>query len=61
MLKYADFGLSKVEGENLEELFLKFAEAGDQWNTQSVDEMMQQNSAKGQPLFVVWVYQTSVH
>ena len=28
ILKYADFGLSKVEGENLEELFEKFAEAG---------------------------------
>ncbi|VDI57338.1 serine/threonine-protein kinase ULK4 [Mytilus galloprovincialis] len=28
ILKYADFGLSKVEGENLEELFEKFSEAG---------------------------------
>lgn len=28
ILKYADFGLSKVEGENLEELFEKFTEAG---------------------------------
>lgn len=28
ILKYSDFGLSKVEGENLEELFEKFAEAG---------------------------------
>ena len=33
ILKYADFGLAKVEGENLEELFLKFADAGETWNT----------------------------
>lgn len=29
MLKYADFGLSKVDGEDLVELFEKFAEAGE--------------------------------
>ncbi|WAR10143.1 ULK4-like protein [Mya arenaria] len=33
ILKYADFGLAKVEGENLEELFQKFADAGETWNT----------------------------
>ncbi|KAJ8308456.1 LOW QUALITY PROTEIN: hypothetical protein KUTeg_013330 [Tegillarca granosa] len=37
-LKYADFGLSKVEGENLNELFEKFAEAGEQWSTELGDE-----------------------
>ncbi|GFR84606.1 serine/threonine-protein kinase ULK4 [Elysia marginata] len=52
VLKYADFGLSKVEGENLEELFLKFAEAGDQWNVQSVEEMMQHNSPKGSVMYM---------
>ncbi|KAK3602625.1 hypothetical protein CHS0354_034209 [Potamilus streckersoni] len=35
VLKYADFGLSKVEGENLEELFQKFAEAGETWATEA--------------------------
>ncbi|XP_052814405.1 serine/threonine-protein kinase ULK4-like isoform X2 [Mya arenaria] len=35
ILKYADFGLAKVEGENLEELFQKFADAGETWNTES--------------------------
>ena len=29
ILKYSDFGLSKVEGENLEDLFQKFADAGE--------------------------------
>ncbi|GFO05468.1 serine/threonine-protein kinase ulk4 [Plakobranchus ocellatus] len=52
VLKYADFGLSKVEGENLEELFLKFAEAGDQWNVQSVEEMMHHNSTKGSVMYM---------
>lgn len=47
VLKYADFGLSKAEGENLEELFYKFAEAGEMWNIQSVEEMMKQVSATG--------------
>lgn len=35
ILKYADFGLAKVEGENLEELFQKFADAGETWPTES--------------------------
>ena len=41
ILKYADFGLAKVEGENLEELFQKFADAGETWNTESdlIDKM----------------------
>lgn len=47
VLKYADFGLAKVEGENLEELFYKFADAGEQWNTQSVEEIVKQNSISG--------------
>ena len=46
-LKYADFGLSKVEGENLQELFFKFAEAGEHWNIQSADEMMKQITTSG--------------
>ncbi|KAK3093040.1 hypothetical protein FSP39_010415 [Pinctada imbricata] len=37
ILKFADFGLSKVEGENLEELFDKFAEAGEAWSTETDD------------------------
>jgi serine/threonine-protein kinase ULK4 len=28
VLKFADFGLSRVEGEDLEELFAQFADAG---------------------------------
>lgn len=51
ILKYADFGLSKVEGENLEELFFKFAEAGEHWNIQSADEMMKQITTSGPQLF----------
>jgi serine/threonine protein kinase len=35
ILKYADFGLAKVEGENLEELFQKFSDAGETWATES--------------------------
>ncbi|XP_053386677.1 serine/threonine-protein kinase ULK4-like isoform X1 [Mercenaria mercenaria] len=35
ILKYADFGLAKVEGENLEELFQKFSDAGETWATDS--------------------------
>ena len=38
ILKYADFGLSKVEGENLEELFEKFADAGEVWNNESDED-----------------------
>lgn len=38
-LKYADFGLSKVEGENLDELFQKFSEAGEQWNADLGDDI----------------------
>ncbi|XP_048734641.2 serine/threonine-protein kinase ULK4-like isoform X2 [Ostrea edulis] len=34
-LKYADFGLSRVEGEVLEELFEKFADAGEMWSTEA--------------------------
>ncbi|XP_062580885.1 serine/threonine-protein kinase ULK4-like isoform X2 [Saccostrea cucullata] len=34
-LKYADFGLSRVEGEILEELFEKFADAGEMWSTEA--------------------------
>ncbi|KAK7507746.1 hypothetical protein BaRGS_00000711, partial [Batillaria attramentaria] len=52
VLKFADFGLSKVEGENLEELFLKFAEAGEQWNIQSAEEMMKQISTTGCPTYM---------
>lgn len=33
-LKYADFGLSRVEGEILEELFEKFADAGEMWSNE---------------------------
>ena len=47
VLKYADFGLSKVEEENLAELFMKFAEAGDQWNVQTPEEMMKQINILG--------------
>ncbi|XP_025099125.1 serine/threonine-protein kinase ULK4-like isoform X3 [Pomacea canaliculata] len=52
VLKYADFGLAKVEGENLEELFYKFADAGEQWNTQSVEEIVKQNSISGSPTYM---------
>ncbi|XP_067686194.1 serine/threonine-protein kinase ULK4-like isoform X2 [Haliotis asinina] len=38
ILKYADFGLSKVEGENLQELFLKFSDAGEQWNYDNYED-----------------------
>nr|XP_034324271.1 serine/threonine-protein kinase ULK4 isoform X2 [Crassostrea gigas] len=34
-LKYADFGLSRVEGEILEELFEKFADAGEMWSNEA--------------------------
>ena len=51
VLKYADFGLSKVEGENLEELFFKFAEAGEHWNIQSADDMMKQITTSGTQVF----------
>jgi len=27
-LKYSDFGLSRIEGENIEELYQQFSEAG---------------------------------
>lgn len=41
ILKYADFGLAKVEGENLEELFQKFSDAGETWATESqLDDRM---------------------
>ena len=33
ILKYSDFGLSKVEGENLEDLFQKFSDAAETWGT----------------------------
>lgn len=36
-----------MEGEHLDELFLKFAEAGDQWNIESVEEMMKHNKCTG--------------
>ncbi|KAK7111983.1 serine/threonine-protein kinase ULK4-like isoform X2 [Littorina saxatilis] len=52
VLKYADFGLSKVEGENLEELFLKFAEAGEHWNVQSAEEMMKQITTSSCPTYM---------
>ncbi|XP_076458728.1 serine/threonine-protein kinase ULK4-like isoform X2 [Babylonia areolata] len=52
VLKYADFGMSKVEGENLEELFYKFAEAGEHWNIQSAEEMMKQISTTGSPTYM---------
>ena len=29
VLKFSDFGLSRVEGENLEELFEQYAEVGE--------------------------------
>uniref|UniRef100_A0A2C9L0L6 Protein kinase domain-containing protein n=1 Tax=Biomphalaria glabrata TaxID=6526 RepID=A0A2C9L0L6_BIOGL len=51
-LKYADFSSSKVEGENLEELFYKFAESGEQWNTQSVEEMMKFNKWTGSLIYM---------
>ena len=35
ILKYSDFGLSKVEGENLDDLFQKFSDAGETWTTDS--------------------------
>lgn len=56
VLKYADFGLSKVEGENLEELFLKFAEAGEHWNVQSAEEMMKQITTSSMKLASLLVY-----
>ncbi|KAL8565090.1 hypothetical protein ACOMHN_005293 [Nucella lapillus] len=52
VLKYADFGMSKGEGENLEELFFKFAEAGDHWNIQPAEEMMKQISTTGSPTYM---------
>jgi len=39
ILKYADFGLSKVEGENLDELFQKFSDAGELWSSEFGDDM----------------------
>lgn len=47
VLKLADFGLSKVEGENLDELFLKFAEAGENWNVDTIEEIMKHNKSTG--------------
>ena len=47
ILKYADFSLAKVEGENLEELFLKFAEAGEQWGGHAGNDIMKYNKCSG--------------
>ncbi|KAH9523812.1 Serine/threonine-protein kinase ulk4 [Bulinus truncatus] len=52
VLKYADFSSSKVEGENLEELFYKFAESGEQWNTVTVEEMMKFNKWTGSLMYM---------
>ncbi|XP_059156600.1 serine/threonine-protein kinase ULK4-like [Physella acuta] len=52
VLKYADFGLSKCEGENLEELFIKFAEAGEQWNSLTIEEMMRYNKCSGSLVYM---------
>ncbi|CAG5124212.1 unnamed protein product [Candidula unifasciata] len=52
VLKLADFGLSKVEGENLDELFLKFAEAGEHWNIETVEEIMKHNKSSGSVMYM---------
>ncbi|BFZ15632.1 hypothetical protein BsWGS_18671 [Bradybaena similaris] len=52
VLKLADFGLSKVEGENLDELFLKFAEAGENWNIDTVEEIMKHNKSTGSVMYM---------
>ncbi|XP_041374855.1 serine/threonine-protein kinase ULK4-like isoform X2 [Gigantopelta aegis] len=47
VLKFANFGLSKVEGENLQELFLKFADAGEQWNQETFEEDLKKINSTG--------------
>ncbi|KAK6166744.1 hypothetical protein SNE40_023371 [Patella caerulea] len=50
-LKYGDFGLSKGEGENLEELFHGFADAGDQWNPENMEEVYNNIVTRGNPSY----------
>ena len=37
-MKFSGFGLSRVEGENLEELFEQFADAGEHWGSETGEE-----------------------
>ena len=47
VLKFADFSLAMVDGENLEELFIKFAESGEKWSMQNTDNSLKINISGG--------------
>ncbi|ESO86237.1 hypothetical protein LOTGIDRAFT_220770 [Lottia gigantea] len=46
-LKYGDFGLSKGDGENLDELFHGFADAGEQWNPENMEDVYKNINTSG--------------
>lgn len=49
ILKFSDFGLSKVEGENLDDLFQKFSDAGETWTTDSNLDDSKRSRVSGSP------------
>ena len=48
ILKYAGFGMGRLEGENLEELFEQFSDTGETWT--STEEKPERLALKGLPI-----------